>query len=339
MSEDPQPAGPFRAFVVDSQDGVLTKALTTLTVDDLDPAGVLVRVAFSSVNYKDGLAVLPGGRVARISPLVPGIDLVGEVVSSPDPEVAAGCWVVAHGYELGASHHGGFAEYASVPPGWLVPLPEGLSPRQAMIIGTAGYTAALSVLAIEERGLEPGGGPVLVTGASGGVGSTAVAILSGRGHEVVASTGKAEAGPWLRSLGASEVLGREEVSAPGDRPLGHERWAGAVDCVGGATLACILRTLRRAGTVAASGLTGGSELPTTVFPFIIRGVALVGIDSVGTPVARRREIWSRLAGDLRPAHLEELATEVDLADVTSALDAVLAGKTQGRTVVRVGPPG
>lgn len=324
-----------RAFVAEQGDGEVERGLRDLPVEDLGEGDVLVRVGWSSVNYKDALATIPKGGVARISPLVPGVDLVGTVVEGSG-DVAEGQEVLAHGYDLGVSHHGGFAEYARVPSGWVVPLPEGLSPRQAMAIGTAGYTAALSVHQLEHHGLQAGSGPVLVTGATGGVGSTAVAILAGRGYEVVASTGKADEAEYLRELGAAEVVGRDEVSAPAERPLERQRWAGAVDCVGGATLSYILRTLRAGGAVAASGVTGGPELTATVFPFILRGVSLLGIDSVQTPIERRREIWARLAGELRPRGLEDaIAREVALDEVEPTLDAILAGRVRGRTVVRV----
>jgi acrylyl-CoA reductase (NADPH) len=290
------------------------------------------------VNYKDALATIPNGQVARISPLVPGIDLAGTVVAADGSgEPREGAEVLVHGHDLGVAHHGGYAEYARVPAAWGVPLPDGLTARQAMLIGTAGFTAALSIHVLEARGLEPGAGAVLVTGATGGVGSTAVAILAARGYEVVAASGKPEERAYLERLGAAEVIGRDEVSAPAERPLEKQRWAAAVDSVGGATLAHVLRTLRYGGAVAASGLTGGTRLEATVLPFILRAVSLLGIDSVGTPMALRREIWTRLASDLRPPFLEEdMAREVELDAVEPTLDALLRGEGRGRTVVRVG---
>jgi len=327
----------FQAFVAEQRDGEVERGLRTLAPDELPEGDVTVEVSFSSVNYKDALATIPKGQVARISPLVPGIDLVGQVTDSSAGEFSPGQQVIVHGYDLGVAHHGGYAQYARVPAGWVVPLPDGLSPRQAMALGTAGDTAALSVHLLEEqRGLEPGSGPVLVTGATGGVGSTAVGILAARGYEVVASTGKQEEHDYLRNLGASEIVSRDETSAESERPLERQRWAGAVDAVGGSTLAYILRTLRIGAGVASSGNTGGIKLQTTVLPFILRGVALLGADSVQTPMELRRHVWQHLATDMRPNGLDELITrEVGLDAIEGVLDALLAGKGQGRTVVKV----
>jgi len=325
----------FRALVAEKRDDEVVRELTTLGEGDLPEGDVVVRVAWSSVNYKDALAVSPKGGVAQISPLVPGVDLAGTVVSGAG-DVSEGAEVLVHGYDLGVAHHGGFAEYARVPADWVVPLPGDLSARQAMALGTAGFTAALSVQRLEDHGLEPGDGPVLVLGASGGVGSTAVGILAARGYEVHASTGKAEEGDYLRGLGAAEVLTREETSAESKRPLESERWAGCVDPVGGTSLAYALRTLRYGCAVAASGLTGGTSLQTTVFPFILRAVSLLGVDSVNTPMDERRRMWERLAGDLRPGGLDESITrEIALDEVDPFLDEVLAGRGVGRTVVKV----
>jgi putative YhdH/YhfP family quinone oxidoreductase len=324
----------FKAYVVRQGDGTADRAFETLSRSDLHGGEVTIRVRYSSVNYKDALAVSPKGRVARVSPLIPGIDLAGDVLESSDAAFAPGAEVVAHGYDLGVAHHGGFAEVARVPGGWVVPLPDGLTLRQAMAIGTAGYTAALSIIALEDHGLESRAGPVLVLGASGGVGSTAVSILAGRGYEVHASTGKPEEHDFLRGLGAAEILTREETSGEG-RPLEGERWAGCVDAVGGPSLSYALRTLRLGCSVAASGNVGGAELHTTVFPFILRGVNLLGIDSANTPIARRREVWGRLAGDLRPAGLDGLTREVPFDELGAVLDETLAGKARGRTVVRL----
>lgn len=375
MSLSPTGAA-FRALVVEKPgEGATGDGPRVETWDEgrLAPDGVVLEVLWSGVNYKDALAASPTGRVARISPLVPGVDLVGRVVRVPTALAAArgdaapateargaepapgaggetsragtdapGAWlpkpgeiVIAHGYEIGVSRHGGFAELASVPAENLVPLPGGLEPRDAMAIGTAGFTAALSVVALEEAGLTPGSGAVVVTGATGGVGSLALSILAARGYEVVASTGKADAAGWLAELGASSVVSREEVVGDPSRPLARERWAGAVDCVGGQTLAGVLRSLRYGAAVAASGLTGGGDLPTTVFPFILRGVSLLGIDSVETPMPRRRAIWGRLATDLRPPHLDATTTECELEAVPDVLAGLLRAEARGRTVVRL----
>ena len=324
----------FRAFTATTEGDAVTRALTTLSTDDL-PDGVLVAVEASSVNYKDALATIPKGRVARISPLIPGIDLAGTVAQGGVEGFPEGTPVLAHGYELGVARHGGFAQYARVPADWLVPLPAGLDARHAMAIGTAGFTAALSVLALEDRGLSPADGPVLVTGATGGVGSVAVGILAARGYEVVASTGKAAAEDYLKALGASSIVARDELSAEGGRPLESMTWAAAVDCVGGQTLANVLARIRYGGAVAASGLTGGTALPTTVMPFILRSVALLGIDSVETPIERRREVWAQLGGPLRPQGLDQVIVDITLGELDQALDAILKGGVTGRNVVDV----
>ncbi|MPZ74175.1 MAG: acryloyl-CoA reductase [Nitriliruptorales bacterium] len=307
--------------------------------EQLGDGEVTIRVAWSSVNYKDGLATLPDGKVAGIDPLVPGVDLSGEVVADDTAQSAPGDHVIAHAHGLGVSHHGGFAEYARVPAEWVVPLPEGLSLRDSMVLGTAGFTAALSVHLLEERGLAAGDGPVLVTGATGGVGSTAVDMLAGRGYEVVAATGKPQAHDFLRRLGASDIVDRADVVGDDSKPLGKQRWAAAVDCVGGAMLAGVIRSMRVGAAVAASGNTGGMRLETSVAPFILRGVALLGVDSVHCPRDLRLRVWQRLASDLRPRHLEELiGNEIDGLgdDLIAALKTVVAGEMTGRAVVRIG---
>ncbi|ADU52091.1 quinone oxidoreductase, YhdH/YhfP family [Thermaerobacter marianensis DSM 12885] len=327
----------FAAYLVErDEQGHLRQGVRSLTPGDLPPGEVTIRVAYSGVNYKDGLASRPDGRVVRSYPMVPGIDLAGKVVESADPRFRPGDPVLVTGYELGVSHYGGYAEYARVPGDWVVPLPRGLDLREAMILGTAGFTAALALHRLEEHGLAPGRGPVLVTGASGGVGSVAVAILARRGYEVVASTGKPEAAPYLERLGASRVIPRDEVAVKGGKPLEKQQWVAAIDAVGGDTLAHVLRTTRYGGAVAAVGLTGGSHLHTTVFPFILRGVSLLGIDSVYCPMPLRMRIWQRLAGDLRPEALEDLVyREVELAGLPGAFDDVLAGRVRGRILVRL----
>ncbi len=332
--------GRFPAFVARRHDGTVTTAVEELGLDDLPAGEVLIEVSWSSVNYKDGMVTVPGNRVTRLSPLVPGVDLAGVVVASDDPSLAVGTEVLAHGGDLGVARHGGYARYARVDAGTAVALPTGLSARQAMAIGTAGFTAALSLDQLEQRGLAPGDGPVLVTGASGGVGSFAVDLLARRGYEVVASTGKADEHPWLERLGAAHVIGRDELDEAGGRVLGPEHWAGAVDCVGGDTLARVIQSLRYGAAVAASGLTGGTDVHSTVYAFITRGVALLGVDSVRTPLERRRQVWGRLATDLRPAHLDDLvAGEVPLHDVAGALADILAARVRGRLLVRVDASG
>ena len=332
MSELPDE---FRAFVAEKVDERVDRGVRRLTPADLPAGEVTVRVRWSSVNYKDGLATIPNGRVARVSPLVPGIDLAGEVVTSDDPAIEPGTEVLAHGYDLGVGRQGGFAEYNRLPAGWVVPLPDGLAARDAMTIGTAGFTAGLSVARLEAHGLGPSSGPVLVTGASGGVGRMAVAILLERGYETWASTGKPQVHDDLLALGVAGILGRDEVVAESSRPLEPERWAAAVDCVGGATLPYLLRTLRYGGAIAASGNTGGAAFSTTVFPFILRGAALLGVDSAALPIAERRSLWERLATDLRPRGLGDRVTEIGLEELPAALDGILAGQAHGRWLVRV----
>ena len=329
-------AGGFDAFVVRREGAEVTTGLERLAEADLPDGEVLVAVGWSAVNYKDAMVTVPGNRVARCSPLVPGVDLAGVVVTSAHPGLAPGTAVLAHGQDIGVGRHGGFAGLARLPADWVLPLPEGLDLRQAMVVGTAGFTAALSVDDLERHGLEPAAGPVLVTGAAGGVGSLSVSLLAKRGYHVVASTGREAEAAWLRALGAAEVVGRDGIDDAPDRVLAGERWAGAVDCVGGATLARVLRSLRYGAAVAASGLTGGPELATTVFPFITRQVALLGIDTVRTPRPRRLEVWRRLGTDLRPDHLDDLVDdEVSLEGVKAALGRVLDGKVRGRVLVRV----
>jgi acrylyl-CoA reductase (NADPH) len=323
-----------RAFTSGHDGDAWRRSVTSLSLDELGAGEVLVRVQYSGINYKDGLASSEQGKVARLDPIVPGIDLAGVVEASDHPAFPVGAAVLAHGYDLGVAHHGGYAELARVPAQWVVPMPSGLDARTAMLVGTAGYTAALSVAALEQHGLTPGDGPVLVTGASGGVGSMAIGILAARGHEVVASTGKVHEADWLRALGAAEVIDRSETSPEPGRPLDKERWAGAVDCVGGNTLAYVIRSLRYGASVAASGLTGGTSLPTTVLPFILRGTNLLGIDSVQTPIGPRRDMWQRIGGDLRPTWLDTLDTEVVGLDALPAqLDRILAGDMRGRVLV------
>ena len=323
-----------RAFTVGKTESGWARKIIDMPIDKLGDGDVLIQVEFSGINFKDGLASTEAGRIARIDPLIGGVDLAGKVVESSNPNFKVGDNVIAHGYDIGVAHHGGFSQYARVQSAWLVPIPKGLDARTAMMIGTAGYTAALSVDALEKAGLKPNTGPVLVTGATGGVGSVAVGMLALRGYEVVASTGKPETAEWLKKLGASEIIDRTETSAESAKPLERERWAGAIDCVGGATLAYILRTLQYGCSVAASGLTGGTSLPTSVLPFILRGVNLLGIDSVQTPIDPRKAMWQRIATDLKPSWLETQSVEIiGLDDLSEQLDKILAGKMRGRVLV------
>jgi acrylyl-CoA reductase (NADPH) len=322
----------FRALLATQTDGPTERALVELTLDDLPSDGVLLEVTHSSVNYKDGLATTKDGKVARISPLIPGVDMAGVVLADGTDEFPIGTEVIAHGYDLGTARFGGFAQRARVPAEWLVPLPASLSAHDAMAIGTAGFTAALSLITLEEFGVTPEGGPMLVTGATGGVGSTAVNIAAARGFDVIASSGKPAAADFLTELGASQVIERSELSEEG-RVLQTMTYGSAIDCVGGVTLANVLARLRYGGAVAASGNTGGVAVPTTVMPFILRGVSLLGIDSAATPSARRRMVWERLATDLRPSSLALIGTELGLDALPDTLDAILRGEAIGRSVV------
>ena len=323
-----------RAFLVGKQDDVWTRRIEEVAIDTLGDGDVLIKVEWSCINYKDGLASSEKGRVARIDPLIPGVDLAGTIVEPGNSGLAVGTPVIVHGYDVGVAHHGGYATHARVSSQWIVPMPSGLTTKTAMMVGTAGFTAALSVDALERAGLRPGAGPVLVTGATGGVGSYAVGMLAARGYEVLASTGKAASADWLRSIGALDVIDRAETSAESDKPLDKERWAGVVDCVGGTTLSYALRTTRYGGSVAASGLTGGRDLHTTVLPFILRGVNLLGIDSVQVDLASRIAMWERIATNLKPTWLDtQESTVLGLGELGPNLDAILKGDVKGRLLV------
>ncbi len=326
----------YRAIVVDKQGDTFNVAVKELNDTDLPEGDVTIKVEWSSINYKDGLALSPNGRVLRSYPMVPGVDLAGTVIHTANSRFQNGDKVLVTGYDVGVAHPGGFAELARIPAQWVMPLPPGLTTKEAMALGTAGMTAALSVEALERNGLRSDQGPVLVTGSTGGVGSTAVSMLAQLGYTVAASTGKASEHPFLMDLGAKEILPREEVSAESTRPMETERWAGAVDPVGGPTTAYLLRTTKYGGSVAVSGLTGGTAVATTVFPFILRGVSLLGIDSVMCPMAMREHVWQRLATDLKPRGLlDSIAVETDLAGVQAVCTDILQGKVKGRTLVRL----
>lgn len=325
----------FRAFVADHEAGV-ESAVREMNEADLAEGDVLISVDYSSLNYKDGLASIPEGKVARLSPLIAGVDMAGQVASSTDDRFGEGQPVLAHGYDLGVAHHGGLSERARVPADWVVRQPEGLTGREAMVLGTAGFTAGLSLHRLEQHGLEPAAGPVLVTGATGGVGSSAVAILAARGYEVHASTGKEDAHEWLRELGATEVFARAEIEQHAERPLSKQLWAATIDSVGGSALAGALAATHYGGAVAASGLTGGVKLPTNVMPFILRGVALLGIDSAMLPMEVRQTVWNRLGSDYRPANLELLVDEeLGLDGVAAGVKVLLEGGARGRKLVRL----
>ena len=325
----------FKALLVEKSDDAQQAAIKTLQAADLPEGDVLIRVAYSSLNYKDGLAVTGSGPVIRKFPLIPGIDLAGTVEEADSPEYKPGDKVILTGWGIGERHWGGYTQLARVKSKWLVPLPEGLTLQQAMGIGTAGFTAMLCVLALEEHGCTPDSGDVVVTGATGGVGSIAVAILSKLGYRVAASTGSAAAHGYLKNLGAAEIIDREVFGAVSKRPLESSRWAGAVDTVGGDTLASLLKAMNPRTSVAACGNAGGATLNTTVFPFILRGVNLLGIDSVMCPADLRREAWRRLSLDLPEAALESMMRVAPLSDIFDLSEQILQGKLQGRTVIDV----
>ena len=324
----------FEALVLTKTEAGTASAWTRLSDADLMDGDVTVRVTHSTVNYKDGLAVTGKAPVVRRWPMIPGIDFAGIVETSSNPNFKQGDKVVLDGWGLGETHLGGYSQYARVKGDWLVPLPEGLTAAEAMAIGTAGYTAMLAVRALEEHGLAPAKGPVLVTGAAGGVGSVAIALLSKLGFSVIASTGRPEEEAYLRSLGASELVARKDLSAPG-KPLGRERWAGAIDAVGSHTLANVLAQTKYGGAVAACGLAQGMDLSTSVAPFILRAVTLIGIDSVMAPKAKRLEAWSRLARDLDRAKLASMTHTYSWKEAERLAREILEGKIRGRIVLEV----
>jgi NADPH2:quinone reductase len=325
----------FRAFRIHEVDGRIESRFDLITLDDLGPGEVVIRVHWSDINYKDALAATGAGRILRRYPLVGGIDLAGEVASSTDPRFATGQPVLVTGCGLSETHDGGYAEYARVAADWVIPVPEGLDLRETMMLGTAGFTAALAIHAMERNGQAPANGPVVVTGATGGVGSLAIDMLAGRGYEVVAVSGKAEADDYLSALGARRILRRQDID-PGKRPMEKTLWAGAIDNLGGDLLAWLTRTVDQWGNIASVGLAAGPELKTTVMPFILRGVNLLGINSVYTPRETRLAVWARLAGDLRPRHLDRICTKVvDFDALPDQFDGYLKGRVTGRTVVKI----
>ena len=326
--------GTFRAIRIDKAEKGTTVALTQFDEAELIEGDVTIRVEWSTLNYKDGLAVTGKAPVVRRFPMIAGIDLAGTVEQSSHPQWKAGDKVICNGWGMGETHLGAYAEKARVKGDWLVRLPEGMSARDAMAIGTAGYTAMLSVLALEKHGLAPKDGPIVVTGAAGGVGSVATAVLSKLGYHVIASTGRVSEADYLKSLGAAEVIDRAELSGPA-KPLAKERWAGGIDSVGSTTLANVLSMTKYRGAVAACGLAAGMDLPSSVAPFILRGVCLLGIDSVMCPIELRKTAWSRLARDMDRTKLAEITHEIGLDQVIDAGAKILAGQVRGRIVVKI----
>lgn len=325
----------FHAFWLSkNDDGSQVLQWRESTTEELMDGDVTVAVSHTTINYKDGLALTGASPVVRRWPMIPGIDFSGTVTASDNAMFGVGDAVVLNGWGVGETHLGGYSQQARVPGDWLVALPEAFTAARAMAVGTAGYTAMLCVIALERHGVSPGDGPILVTGASGGVGSTAVSILSGLGYEVIASTGRIEEADWLVSLGASQVMDRAELGEPG-RPLAKERWAGAIDSVGSHTLANVLAGTRYGGTVAACGLAQGMDLPASVAPFILRGVTLAGVDSVMAPLAVRNEAWARLARDMDPAKLDAVTETRPIADAPMLAPEILAGRVRGRVVLTV----
>ncbi len=325
----------FKALLLRENEGKVSSAIEELEESQLPDGDVTVAVEYSTLNYKDGLVLNGLGRLVRDYPHIPGVDFVGRVLESGDTRYAAGDAVILTGWRVGEAWWGGYAEKARVKGDWLVPLPDGLTARQAMGLGTAGFTAMLAVLTLEEHGVTPESGEVLVTGAAGGVGSVAVALLARLGYKVAAATGRASTHDYLKDLGASVIVDREEIAAPSGRPLDRERWAGAIDNVGGATLAAVLPQISYGGSVAAVGLAGGHKLETTVIPFLLRGVNLLGIDSVQCPREKRLKVWSRIVRDLDLTKLEAMISEVSLEELPTKAGDIIKGQVRGRTVVNV----
>ena len=324
----------FRALVVSKTDEkTFTREITERSISDLPEGEVLIRVHFSSLNYKDGLSCIGNPGVTRNYPHTPGIDASGKVTESSDSQFKTGDSVIVTSYDLGMNTSGGFGEYIRVPADWVVPLPESLSLKDAMVYGTAGFTSALSVHALQKHGVSQEQGEIVVTGSTGGVGSISVALLSHLGYNVVAATGKTNETEYLSGLGAKEIIHRDEVKDDSNKPLLRERWAGAIDTVGGTTLATLLKATKRGGAVASTGLVDSADLPTSVFPFILRGVSLLGIDSGFTPTGLRREIWNKLAGEWKLSQLDQLKIDCNLEGLDPEIDKILAGGQRGRVVV------
>lgn len=325
----------FQALRIFNEEGKVQSRLVQMTLDELDAGEVVIRTAYSSINYKDALAATGAGRIIRRFPCVGGIDCAGTVVSSTDARFKAGEAVLCTSYDVGVAHDGGFAQYARMPADWVVPLPAGMSARDAMALGTAGFTAGLAVERMEQVGLKPDNGPVIVTGATGGVGSIAVDILAGAGYHVVALTGKAHEADYLKRLGAREVMLRETLDLARIKPLDKATWAGAVDNLGGDVLSWLASTMEVGGALAAIGLASSHTFNTTVMPFILRGVSLVGVDSVNAAMPMRRRVWERLGSDLKPRHLADMVTEVPLDGMSPIFEKLLKSQFRGRAVVKV----
>ncbi len=325
----------FKALLIEERDGKVESGFVRMDEGQLDPGNVTIRVAYSSVNYKDALAATGAGKIIRRFPCVGGIDLSGIVVASADPRFKAGDPVIATSFDIGVAHHGGYAEYARVPGDWVVPLPAGLSLFNAMVLGTAGFTAALGIVRMEENGLRPDKGPVIVTGATGGVGSLAIDMLAKLGYHVVALTGKESESEFLRGLGAAEIMLRQSLDLSKIRPLDSARWAGAVDNLGGDVLAWIASTMQQGGTIASIGLAASMKLNTTVAPFILRGVSLLGVDSGYIREPYRSGVWQRLATDLMPPHLASLARRIPFDELPQVFEEYIAGRAKGRVVVEI----
>jgi len=329
-------ADSFKALLIEQDEArKVSASLTSLIPSQLDDGEVLIRVHFSSINYKDALAATGAGKVIRRFPCVGGIDLSGEVVESGDPRFKTGDAVIATSYDIGVAHHGGYAEYARIPADWVIPLPSGLDLLEAMALGTAGLTAALGIVRMEDNGLLPSKGPVLVTGASGGVGGLAIDMLARLGYEVTALTGKAQEADFLRRIGATDIFLRGEIDFTKIRPLETSRWAGAVDNVGGEILSWALATMHQDGVVASIGNAADFKLATTVFPFILRGVSLLGIDSGYASMPMRQRVWMRLAADLKPRYLKDFIRVIGFDELPGAFAAFIEGRARGRTVVRI----
>ncbi|MCX7170888.1 MAG: oxidoreductase [Proteobacteria bacterium] len=325
----------FKAYLINQEDGKVVSRFVDMNEDQLDTGQVTVRVAYSSVNYKDALAATGAGKIIRRFPCIGGIDLAGTVTASSDPRFAKGDAVLATSYDIGVAHHGGFAEVARLPADWVVKLPAGMSLKEAMIFGTAGFTAGLAVVRMEANGLKPGNGPVIVSGASGGVGSIAVEVLAKLGYHVVALTGKADQTDFLKGIGAKEVMLRQSLDLGKIKPLDKSQWAGAVDNLGGEVLAWMASTMQIGGTLASIGLAASHTLNTTVMPFILRGVSLLGIDSVNCPMPQRAAVWQRLAGDMRPQNLELLTRSIAFDQLPGAFDDFIKSRVTGRVVVNI----